>query len=149
MIKESIFCAPVAFITAIVLSLFPAQSGYAQKGHEEKGGPSSSPKVGAPHEYTAHRLLFSTNDETAVFPPDPLPLNWCLERAQQSSPSIAVDEAAAAAAAHRVSPAGALEDPRFSYEATNIPVGDFDFNSTPMSGNQLRLMPKFPFPGGL
>ncbi|MCH7644072.1 MAG: TolC family protein [Myxococcales bacterium] len=165
MIKESIFCAPVAFITAIVLSLFPAQSGYAQKGHEEKGGPSSSPKVGAPHdivalptttgevhrphEYTAHRLLFSTNDETAVFPPDPLPLNWCLERAQQSSPSIAVDEAAAAAAAHRVSPAGALEDPRFSYEATNIPVGDFDFNSTPMSGNQLRLMQKFPFPGVL
>ena len=48
-----------------------------------------------------------------------------------------------------ISPAGALEDPRFSYEATNIPVGDFDFNSTPMSGNQLRLMQKFPFPGVL
>jgi len=51
--------------------------------------------------------------------------------------------------ASRLSPAGALEDPRFSYEAVNIPVGDFDFNSTPMSGNQLGLKQKFPFPGVL
>ena len=165
MIKEPISCAAVAFVAAIVLSLFPARPGYAQKGHEEKGALPSSPRVEAPHEnvalqsmageahrpheHTARRWLFSTKDEAAVFPPDPLPLNWCLERAQQSNPSIAVDEAAAAAAAHRVLPAGSLEDPRFSYEATNIPVGDFAFNSTPMSGNQLRLEQKFPFPGVL
>jgi len=129
MLKESIFRALVAFIGAIVLTLFPAQLGYAQNGHEEEGDRPSSP--------------------TAALLPDPLPLNWCLERAQQTNPSIAVDEAAAAAAAHRVSPAGALEDPRFSYEAVNIPVGDFDFNSTPMSGNQLGLKQKLPFPGVL
>jgi cobalt-zinc-cadmium efflux system outer membrane protein len=129
MLKESIFRALVASIGAIVLSPFPAQSGYAQNGHEEEGDQPSSP--------------------AAALLPDPLPLNWCLERAQQSNPAIATDEAAAAAAAHRVSPAGALEDPRFSYEAVNIPVGDFDFNSTPMSGNQLGLKQKLPFPGVL
>ena len=133
MTRELIYCAPIALFTAIVFPLFPVQPGYAQEGHD----------------HTAHPPVYSTSDATAVFLPDPLPLNWCLERAQQTNPSIAVDEAAAAAAAHRVSPAGALEDPRFSYEATNIPVGDFDFNSTPMSGNQLRLMQKFPFPGVL
>ncbi len=79
MLKESIFRALVAFVGAIVLSLFPAQSGYAQNGREGEGDQSSSP--------------------TAALLPDPLPLNWCLERAQQSNPAIAADEAAAAAAA--------------------------------------------------
>ena len=136
MTEEPIFCALVAFVTAIALFFFPVQSGYADEGHEEKHDRPPSPMVGVPH-------------HTGALLPDPLPLKWCLELAQQANPSIAVDEAAAAAAAHRVSPAGALEDPRFRYEATNIPVGDFDFNSTPMSGNQLRLMQKFPFPGVL
>jgi cobalt-zinc-cadmium efflux system outer membrane protein len=133
MMRELIYCAPIALFTAIVFFLFPAQSGYAQEGHG----------------HTTHPPVSSTSDSTAFSLPDPLPLNWCLERAQQTNPSIAANEAAAAAAAHRVSPAGALEDPRFSYEAVNIPVGDFDFNSTPMSGNQLRLKQKFPFPGVL
>jgi outer membrane protein TolC len=129
MFKESIFRALVAFVSAIVLALIPVRSGYAQSGYEEEADQPSSPM--------------------AALLPDPLPLNWCLERAQRSNPSIATDEAAAAAAAHRVLPAGALDDPRFSYEAVNIPVGDFDFNSTPMSGNQLGLKQKFPFPGVL
>jgi outer membrane protein TolC len=133
MMRELIYCAPIALFTAIVFSPFPAQPGYAQEGHD----------------HTARSPVSSTSDSAAFSLPDPLPLNWCLERAQQTNPSIAADEAAAAAAAHRVAPAGALEDPRFSYEAVNIPVGDFDFNSTPMSGNQLRLNQKFPFPGVL
>ena len=165
MLKESIFCALVAFVTTIVLFPFPAQSGNAHGGHEEEEDRPASQMADAPHDsvalstaadeahnpqdHTAHRSVFSAGDPALDLLPDPLPLNWCLERAQQSNPSIAADEAAAAAAAHRVSPAGALEDPRFSYEAVNIPVGDFDFNSTAMSGNQLRLMQKFPFPGVL
>jgi outer membrane protein TolC len=111
--------------------------------------PLGSAEVPSPDDQTTHQWVSSAGDSTAFSLPDPLPLSWCLERARRSSPSIAADEAAAAAAEHRVSPAGALEDPRFSYEATNIPVGDFDFNSTPMSGNQLRLAQKLPFPGVL
>jgi len=165
MIRESISYATVVLFGAVALFLFPAGAGYAQGEHGEPGDRSSSLVAGAPvenatpptksaedahpHDPIAARSGFSASDGAAVLLPDPLPLDWCLERAQQSNPSIAVDVAAAAAAAHRVSPAGALEDPHFSYEASNIPVGDFDFNSTPMSGNQLRLMQEFPFPGVL
>lgn len=80
-------------------------------------------------------------------PPDPLPLAWCLERAARENPRIAELAAAADAARERVVPAGALEDPRFGYEASNIPIGDFDFTSTPLSGQQLGLKQRIPFPG--
>jgi cobalt-zinc-cadmium efflux system outer membrane protein len=87
--------------------------------------------------------------EPVVVPPNPLDLGWCLDRAEQENPSIAADRAMAAAAEHRVLPAGALDDPRFGYEASNVPIGDFDFDSTPMSGHQLNLRQSFPFPGVL
>ena len=76
--------------------------------------------------------------------PAPLPLDWCLERARDANPTLAAKSAAAEAAHQRVPPAGALEDPRFGYEASNIPTGDFDFGSTPLSGHQLGLRPRFP-----
>jgi outer membrane protein TolC len=79
--------------------------------------------------------------------PDPLRLDWCLERAEAANPEIAVDAAAAEAAERRVIPAGALDDPRTVYEASNVPVDDLDFDSTPLSGHQFRLAQKLPFPG--
>jgi outer membrane protein TolC len=79
--------------------------------------------------------------------PDPLPLSWCLERGRAANPALERAAADAAVARHRIAPAGALEDLRFSYEASNLPTGSFDFKSTPMSGNQLGLRQKFPFPG--
>jgi outer membrane protein TolC len=82
-----------------------------------------------------------------VVPPAPLPLAWCQERARAQNPAIAADEASAAAARARVRPAGAFEDPRLAYEASNLPVGDFDFQSTPLSGHQLGLSQQIPFPG--
>jgi len=91
----------------------------------------------------------SAADEAPLVPPSPLSLDWCVERAKQANPSIAMDEASADAARHRIRPAGSLDDPRFGYEASNLPTGDFGFDSTPMSGNQLRLNQKFPFPGVL
>lgn len=80
-------------------------------------------------------------------PPDPLVLDWCLAVAEQYNPDIAVEAADAEAAARRIRPAGALEDPRFGYAAVNIPVSSWDFDSTPMSGNQLELRQQLPFPG--
>ena len=51
------------------------------------------------------------------------------------------------AARERVGSAGTWEDPRISYEASNLPIGDFNFRSSPMSGNQFGLRQKIPFPG--
>lgn len=85
--------------------------------------------------------------EAAAEPPTPLPLAWCVERAAGANPELAADEAAAEAARQRIVPAGALDDPRFRYEASNVPVGDLDFSSTPLSGHQLGLSQKLPVPG--
>ncbi len=79
--------------------------------------------------------------------PAPLPLSWCLERAADANPEVAADAASAEAAQHRITPAGAWEDPRIGYEASNVPVGRWDFSSTPLSGHQFHVEQKIPFPG--
>ncbi len=87
--------------------------------------------------------------ETPRGVPSPLTLEWCIERARAQNPSLADASAMADAASHRIRSAGAFEDLRLSYEASNIPVGDFDFESTPLSGHQLGLRQKVFFPGVL
>ncbi|MEZ7981449.1 MAG: TolC family protein [Myxococcota bacterium] len=79
--------------------------------------------------------------------PPVLTLEWCLKRARAANPALAEATALALAAEHRIRPAGALDDPRLAYDASNIPTGDFDFESTPLSGHQLGLRQKLPFPG--
>jgi outer membrane protein TolC len=79
--------------------------------------------------------------------PDPLSLEWCLETAQRDNPGIATDRASADAALRRIRPAGSLEDPRLGYAAVNLPVGEWNFDSSPMSGNQFELKQELPFPG--
>ena len=79
--------------------------------------------------------------------PAKLTLDWCLERAREANPALAEAQADASAAEHRIRPAGALDDPRIAYDASNIPTGDFDFDSTPLSGHQFGLRQKLPFPG--
>jgi len=49
----------------------------------------------------------------------------------------------------RVRPAGALDDPVLKFEASNIPFGDLDFSSSPMSGKQIVFSQSIPFPGML
>ena len=87
--------------------------------------------------------------EAQAAPPEPLTLDWCLEEANRVNPVIAINQASAEAAEHRVGPAGSLDDPRLEYEAINLPTDHFDFDSTPMSGNQISLSQRFPFPGVL
>jgi cobalt-zinc-cadmium efflux system outer membrane protein len=94
-------------------------------------------------------LPASASEPALPSPPSPLPLDWALERAAAMNPEIAGNAAARDAARERADSAWALEDPRFSYEASNIPVGDWDFNSTPLSGQQLGLRQHLPFPGVL
>jgi cobalt-zinc-cadmium efflux system outer membrane protein len=79
--------------------------------------------------------------------PSPLTLDWCIERAASANPAIAEMAALADIVRERIVPAGAFEDPRFSYEASNLPTGDFNFESTPLSGHQLDLRQALPFPG--
>lgn len=95
----------------------------------------------------ASLALLGTASPLAEAPPDPLPLRWCLDRAQVVNPDLDVARRVAEAAEARVYPAGALPDPRFRYELSNVPTGDFDLDSTPLSGQQLGLSQRLPFPG--
>jgi outer membrane protein TolC len=97
--------------------------------------------------FGASLALLGAASSPPATPPDPLPLAWCLERAQLTNPDLDIARAVAQAAGARVYPAGALPDPRFRYEVSNIPTGDFDLDSTPLSGQQLGLSQRFPFPG--
>lgn len=85
--------------------------------------------------------------DVPLTPPSPLTLGWCVEIAAEANPEIAAVAASRDAALERITPAGAWDDPRVSYEASNLPIGSFNFHSTPMSGNQFGLRQKLPFPG--
>jgi len=91
--------------------------------------------------------LLSPASEAQAELPSPLPLAWCLERAQAANPDLDIARTSADAAEARVYPAGSLPDPRFRYELSNVPTGDLDLDSTPLSGQQLGLSQRFPFPG--
>ena len=82
-----------------------------------------------------------------VILPVPLGLDWCIERARQANPELSGAIAAAEAERHRIDFVASFEDPRLAYEASNLPIGDFDFESTPLSGHQIGLHQKLPFPG--
>lgn len=92
-------------------------------------------------------LLLSPASDSRAEVPSPLSLTWCLERAHSTNPDLEIARTSAEAAEARVYPAGSLPDPRFRYELSNIPTGDFDLDSTPLSGQQLGLSQRFPFPG--
>lgn len=93
----------------------------------------------------AQNPIPSDSSRTSI--PAPLGLDWCLERAREANPNLAHVAAIAMADRARIDSAGTFDDPRLAYEASNIPTGDFDFNSTPLSGHQLGLRQKLPYPG--
>jgi outer membrane protein TolC len=88
-------------------------------------------------------------DAAALAVPAPLELAWCLDRAERANPALAAQAAESEAALARVRPAAALDDPRLAYELSNVPRDDRDLRSTPLSGQQLGLRQKLPFPGTL
>jgi len=76
-------------------------------------------------------------------------LSDLLEEARSRNPVLAAARQRVAAYEARVPQAGALDDPRVGFEALNLPVDDPAFDRTPMSGFQVRLSQRFPFPGKL
>ena len=49
----------------------------------------------------------------------------------------------------KIPQAGSLPDPVLSLNIMNLPVNSYDFDQEPMTGKQIALMQKFPFPGKL
>lgn len=78
-----------------------------------------------------------------------LELDGLIAEALEENPSLAVLGARLDAARERVPQAGALMDPMLKLDMSNVPLSDFDFESSPMSGRQLMFTQRFPWWGKL
>ncbi len=81
-----------------------------------------------------------------AFPPD---LQALLAQAQQANPEIKEKTQLSTASQEAIRPAGALDDPMFSFNLLAIPVDTWAFNEWDMTRKQLAVSQKFPFPGKL
>ena len=78
---------------------------------------------------------------------DELDLGVLIQEALKNNPNLSVLRARLTAFEAKVPQAGALEDPSFRFEVSNVPLSDFNLSSTPMSGNQFVISQKFSLPG--
>ena len=76
-------------------------------------------------------------------------LGGLVEELLQYNPELQSLVAKINAARAFIPQASAPDDPRLSLEASNIPVGNPSFSRTPMTGIQIYLRQKVPFPGKL
>jgi outer membrane protein TolC len=72
-----------------------------------------------------------------------------VEEALERNPDLKAAEARWQMFERKVVPAGSLDDPMVSFSMTNYPVDTLEAGETPMTGNDLKLSQKFPFPGKL
>ncbi len=78
---------------------------------------------------------------------DELDLDALIQEALKNNPNLSVLRARRAAFEAKIPQAGALADPSFRFEASHVPLSNFNFGSTPMSGNQFVLSQRLPLPG--
>ncbi len=78
---------------------------------------------------------------------DELDLDALIQEALKNNPNLSVLRARLTAFEAKIPQAGALEDPSFRFEVSNLPLRNFNLSSTPMSGNQFVLSQKFSLPG--
>jgi len=72
-----------------------------------------------------------------------------LRDADAKNPSLQVSFEQIAVAESRIDQVTSLPDPILSISLLNYPIDKFKTNQTPMTGNEVRLAQKFPFPGKL
>lgn len=76
-------------------------------------------------------------------------LSDLLRDADARNPSLQVSLGQIAVAESKIAQVTSLPDPILSISLLNYPIDKFKTNQTPMTGNEIRLAQKFPFPGKL
>ncbi len=76
-------------------------------------------------------------------------LSVLIEAALAENPALLAIRDQQQSAGHKVASADDLADPVFSFAFSNYPVDSFASDVTPMTGNELRLAQKLPYPGKL
>lgn len=80
---------------------------------------------------------------------DPKDLEGLLEELLSYNPELQAVIEKIKSLENRIDPAGSLDDPRFSFEGSNIPISPPALNRTPMTGLQIYYRQKVPWPGKL
>jgi outer membrane protein, heavy metal efflux system len=76
-------------------------------------------------------------------------LDGLVQEALQNNPDLLAGRERWEMFGHKVAPAQALDDPTLGLALSNYPSDSFKADQTPMTGNELQLAQKFPFPGKL
>jgi outer membrane protein TolC len=76
-------------------------------------------------------------------------LSSIIQKALQANPELKGLEAEWAMSRAQISPAGSLDDPMLGVELMNVPRDSLRLNETEMSGIQISLAQKLPYPGKL
>ena len=84
---------------------------------------------------------------TARAEPPELDLDRLIEEALAANPGLKVLVHRTAAAEARIPAAGALQDPLLKLDLSNVPFSPLDLDGSPMSGRQVTLSQKLPYPG--
>ena len=74
-------------------------------------------------------------------------LSALIDAALTQNPALQAAKDQQLSAGYKVNPAGALADPIISFAFSNYPVDTFQPDVTPMTGNEIKLAQKVPFPG--
>src|SRR5689334_21306912 len=78
---------------------------------------------------------------------DDASLDHLLTEALQNNPEVRAARKEHEAALHRISPAGALDDPTIEMGILNLPVSSFNFSREDMTMKMLGLTQRLPYPG--
>ena len=76
-------------------------------------------------------------------------LQQLIQLALKNNPGLHSRTLLVESARARIPQAGALPDPLLSFSFMNLPINSFSFDQEPMTGKQVALMQKIPFPGKL
>ena len=76
-------------------------------------------------------------------------LDRLVAEALQENPMLKANEAQWHMYERKVIPAQSMDDPMLSMDLSNYPIDSFSGNDTPMTGKDIKLSQKFPFPGKL
>ncbi len=76
-------------------------------------------------------------------------LDRLIQQAQENNAELRAGFNRWKSAESRIGQAGAMPDPVLGLNLMNLPVDSYEFNQEPMTGKQISLMQKFPFPGKL
>lgn len=79
----------------------------------------------------------------------PTQLTELLKEADSLNPSLQVAREQIEVATSQIDQVTSLEDPIVSLSLINYPTDNFKTNRSPMTGNEIRVAQKFPFPGKL